>query len=414
MNQFKNRFNLPATRREFLTAGGRGIGLLACCHYAPSFLTGAALSDAPASEKDRTIFVLIQMAGGNDGLNTLIPFEDDRYYRLRPRLALKKTEVVRVADNLGFHPACRQMAGLFNDGRLGIIQNVGYPNPNRSHFRSSEIWETAADSDEYLSSGWLGRYLDNNCPTAKEDSDPLGVHTGGETPQSFFSEKPHNLFGLRHLNRRRESGGSQELLDNLAQASPQNENAEFISHTLMNNLVSERRVQKIVRNYRSQSEYPSTRLANSLRGVAAMIATGLETRAYFVSQTGYDTHANQLPVQNRLLGDLSGALSAFQTDLTAHGLENQVLTMTFSEFGRRPAENNRGGTDHGTSAPLFVMGSKLKNNLLGTPPDLDVGKGKDLTYSTDFRQVYATILENWLGCSREPIIGRRFQPLTFV
>ncbi len=409
MNPFENSFNFPTTRREFLSTGARGIGLLAYSQYAPSFLNAA-----PAPEKDRSIFVLIQLAGGNDGLNTLAPFEDDRYYRLRPRLALKKSEIIGIADNLGFHPACRELATLYGDGKLGIIQNVGYPNPNRSHFRSSEIWETASDSDDYLANGWLGRYFDNNCKSAREESDPQGVHVGGDTPQSFSSEIPHNLFGIRRLNRRKGNGNSQELLENLARISPQNESAGFLSHTLMNTLVTEKRVRKIASRYRPQSEYPSTRLGNSLRGVSAMIASGLETRVYFVSQTGYDTHANQKQIHKRLLGELSGALGAFQNDLKAHGLEDQVLTMTFSEFGRRPAENNGGGTDHGTAAPLFVMGSRLKNNLLGTPPNLDIGKKEDLAHSTDFRQVYATVLDNWLECSSESVLGQKFKPLPFV
>ncbi len=412
MNPFEKR--LPTTRREFLTNSARGIGLLAYNHYAPAFLTGSAMAGAPAAEKDRTIFVLIQLAGGNDGLNTLVPFEDDRYYRLRPRLALKKSEVLRIEDGLGFHPACREMAELYAQGKVGIIQNVGYPNPNRSHFRSSEIWETASASNEFLSSGWMGRYFDHNCLGNSNESDPVGVHLGRETPQSFFTETPHNLFGMQKINRGKRIKAGRELLENLAHAPAINENSGFLSHTLMNALATEKRVQAIAARYRPGVDYPTTRLAASLRGIAAMIASGLQTRVYFASQTGYDTHANQLPVQNRLLGELSGSLEAFQNDLKAHGLEDQVLTMTFSEFGRRPIENNDGGTDHGTAAPLFVMGSKIKNNILGAPPDLNIDKGQDLTHTTDFRQVYATVLDKWLDCSSEPILGRKFAPLPFV
>ncbi len=414
MNPIENKFNLPVTRRKFLTAGAHGIGLLAYSHYAPAFLTGSALARAPAPEKDRTIFVLIQLAGGNDGLNTLVPFEDDRYYRLRPRLALKKSAVIRIEDRLGFHPACRELAELYAQGKLGIIQNVGYPNPNRSHFRSAEIWETACDSNEFLTNGWVGRYFDNNCVGGPDESDPVGVHMGGETPQSFFTESPHNLFGVRKLDRGKNNRVDRELLENLAKVSPENENEGFLSHKLMDTLATEKRIQAISGRYWPQADYPPTRLAASLRGIAAMIASGLQTRVYFASQTGYDTHTNQLPAQSRLLGELSGALGAFQNDLRAHGLEDQVLTMTFSEFGRRPAENNGGGTDHGTAAPLFVMGSKIKNNLLGAPPDLNVGKAQDLTHTTDFRQVYATVLDNWLDCPSELILGKKFQLLPFV
>ena len=403
----------PSTRRDFLRQGLRGTGFLAFSRVAPAFLTRMAYAGIPSPETDRTILVVLQLAGGNDGLNTVVAFEDDRYYRLRPKLAINPTEVIQLSNTLGFHPAMGAMAELYREGKLSIIQNVGYPNPNRSHFRSTEIWETASESDEYLPSGWLGRYFDNACSGKATPEVPVGIHIGDQLPQSFLGRTPHNVFGV---NRRLDSGTPRkyELLPTLTQTEPANANEAYLQHTLMDALVTEERVARITQSYRPETNYPRNRLALALRGVAAMIAARLETRVFFVSHSGYDTHTNQEQNHRRLLGELSAALSAFQQDLEGHGLQDQVLTMTFSEFGRRPGENNGGGTDHGTAAPLFVMGSRLKSSLIGTPPDLDVGRNQDLEFSTDFRSVYGTIIERWFGCPSAPILGRRYASLPFV
>jgi uncharacterized protein (DUF1501 family) len=182
----------------------------------------------------------------------------------------------------------------------------------------------------------------------------------------------------------------------------------------MDALVTEQRIYDLTNRYQPRVDYPASRLAASLRGVAAMISAGLGTRIYFVSQSGYDTHTNQQGVHARLLTELSDSLAAFQRDLKARRLEDQVLTMTFSEFGRRPNENSGGGTDHGTAAPIFVMGSAVKEPLIGSRPDLKVGPKEDLTYSTDFRQVYSTVIEKWFQCPPEGILSKRFDPLSFI
>src|SRR5215213_1267588 len=183
MSSNRNPF-LPSTRREFLGMSGKGIGLLAFSQFAPSFLVQSTRAAAPAAEKDRSILVLVQLAGGNDGLNTLIPFEDADYYRLRPTIGIPKEKVLRVSDTLGLHPSCAAMHGLFKDGKIALVQNVGYPNPNRSHFRSTEIWETASNSEEFLGTGWVGRFMDNACAGVPADShDPLAVHITNGLPQ---------------------------------------------------------------------------------------------------------------------------------------------------------------------------------------------------------------------------------------
>lgn len=408
---------LPSTRREFLRTAGRGIGLLAFAQYAPSFLTASTLAGAPAPEKDRSVLVLVQLAGGNDGLNTLIPFEDAHYYRLRPTLGIAKDRVLRVSDTAGLHPACAPLHSLFHDGKLSIIQNVGYPNPNRSHFRSTEIWETASPSDEFLATGWVGRYLDNACAGQPATPDPLALHISDSLPQSFVGAQEHATFGLAPGMRNfRENEENRRLLSALAHepADHPGANDTFLRHTLMDALVNEQRVSAILTKDRPEVSYPSNNFATSLASVAALVAAGLPTRVYFVSLTGFDTHSNQANQHANLLATLSEGLAAFQKDLEARKLDGQVLTMTFSEFGRRPNENESRGTDHGTAAPLFVMSSKTKGGLHGTAPSLDLAANQDMRFSTDFRAVYATALDRWLGSPSEKILGTPFAPLGFI
>ena len=409
--------NLPLTRREFVRGAG-GLGFLAFSGVAPAFLARSAMAQTPAPERDRSILVIVQLAGGNDGLNTVIPFTDDRYYNLRPTLGLKNN-LLKLNDELAFHPACQPLHELFGEGKLSIVQNVGYPNPNRSHFRSTEIWETASDSDTFQREGWLGRYFDNDCagrPEAESaDTDPKAIHLGDMIPQTYLAQQSHSLFGMKHSGRFDRGQDPADLAyEKLLQADHIEGNASYLQHTMMNTLVTERRVEKIIGKYKPQTAYPSTKLAQSLKRVAALIHADMETRVYFVSQGGYDTHANQLINHQRLLTELSASMSAFQKDLTAHSKDDQVMTMTFSEFGRRPAENGSGGTDHGTAAPLFVMGSKVKGGLLGQTPELVTDAKKDLQYSTDFRGVYSSVLDKWLEADSSKILGDQYEHVPFV
>ena len=409
---------LPTTRREFLHLSGRGVGLLAFSRFAPEFLVQSTLAATPAPEKDRSILVLVQLAGGNDGLNTLIPFEDPDYYRLRPTLGIAKEKVLRASDTLGLHPSCGALHGLLQDGKLAIVQNVGYPNPNRSHFRSTEIWETASKSEEFAATGWIGRFLDNACAGVPADAhDPLAVHISSGVPQSFLGESPHPTFGLAPGGgNRRENEETRRLLETMVSKPAEggeNSNATFLKQTLMDTLVTEKKVQRVLGEYRPGAgvNYPGNPFAASLRSVAALISAGLPTRVYFVSLSGFDTHSNQLAQQANLLTQLSDGLAAFQKDLESRRLDGQVTTMTFSEFGRRPSENESRGTDHGTAAPLIILGSRLKGGLHGTPPSLKLAKNQDLTFSTDFRRVYATALERWLDCPAEKVLGGKFETL---
>jgi uncharacterized protein (DUF1501 family) len=407
---------LPSTRREFLRLSSRGIGLLAFSRFAPSFLVNSTLAQAPAPEKDRTILVLVQLAGGNDGLNTLVPFEDADYYRLRPTIGIPKDKVLPVGDTLGLHPSCAAMQGLFHDGKLAIVQNVGYPNPNRSHFRSTEIWETASSSADFLPTGWIGRYLDNACagaPAASHDPVAVYANTLNGQPESFIGASDHPTFGLlAYGGGRRDSEETRKLLETISGDAGRGGSGEseetFLRHTMMDALVTENKVQKVLASYQSDSAYPAHPFGASLKNVASLIASGLPTRVYFVTLNGFDTHVNQVGTQANLLKVLSDGLAAFQKDLEAHGLDRQVTTMTFSEFGRRPSENESKGTDHGTAAPLFVMGSRVKGGLKGSAPRLDIPKNHDIEFSADFRGIYAAMLEDWLGCPSETVLAGKF------
>ena len=408
---------LPSTRREFLAYGARGVGLLAFSRFAPGFLVESAYAQAPAPEKDRTILVLVQLAGGIDGLNTVVPFADPNYRRLRPNLGLGPDQLLKINESLALNRACAALHELLQDGKLGIVQNVGYPNPNRSHFRSTEIWETGSDSNEFLPTGWLGRYFDNACSGTPRGGDPCGVNLSNEVPQSFLSAQQHPTFSLPAGRNRRQQSEHLALLEQMVQTPAghaDHDNAGYLRHTMMDALVTEKKFQKVLANYQTKAAYPGTPFAGSLRNVAALIAAGTATRVYYVSLGGFDTHNNQANAHANLLRQLSEGLAAFQSDLEAKKLDGQVLTMTFSEFGRRPSENESRGTDHGTAAPLFVLGSHLKAGLHGTAPSLDVARNQDLQYSTDFRAVYSTVLDKWLGCKSSAILGQNYQPLGFI
>lgn len=412
---------LPSTRREFLQFSARGIGLLAFSRFAPSFVVESIAAEAPRAEKDRTILVLVQLAGGNDGLNTVVPYANPHYRKLRPTIGLPAEELLKIDDALAFNRACAPLHALLGEGKLGIVQNVGYPNPNRSHFRSMEIWETASESEQTLPTGWLGRYFDNACAGLPEGT-PFGVNISSEVPQAFLSENAHPTFSLAP-NQRGGRGGRENLalLESMLRQPPAHgddhaheANAGYLRHTMMDALVTEKKFQRILGAYRPDAEYPANAFAGSLRNVAALIAAGNATRVYYVSLGGFDTHVNQAGNHANLLKTLSEGLAAFQRDLEGKQLDGQVLTMTFSEFGRRPSENESRGTDHGTAAPLFVLGAGVKAGIHGTAPNLDLDHNEDLTYSTDFRSVYATVLDRWLHCDAKAVLGAKHKVLDFV
>jgi len=439
----KNEITLQ-TRREFLRRTILGSSL---AWTMPAFLsnTFTALQAEAADSaiqtrtgKDATILVVLQMAGGNDGLNTVVPYANDYYRQARPKLGQPAADVLKINDDIGLHGAMKGFKELYDAGQLSIIQGVGYPNPNRSHFRSTEIWQTASDSDRVEKYGWVGRYFDNACPGA----DPaVGVVIGNTLPEAFFAARPKGIVFNNPQNYRFLANGtateeSYKKLNELELSSPLPDDnsggsiamlpagmpmtggraVDFITRTALDAQQSSDEVRAIAARVQNQATYPASQLGGSLKLVAKLIGGGLPTRVYYVSQGGYDTHTNQLGAQHRLLGDLAESVKAFTDDLRAQGNMGRVLVMTFSEFGRRVSENASGGTDHGAAAPMFVIGSKVKAGLLGRYPSLapdDLYQG-DVKYNVDFRSVYAGVLENWLKTKSAPILGKTFNPLPVV
>jgi uncharacterized protein (DUF1501 family) len=448
----KNEITLQ-TRREFLRTTVLGSAL---SWTVPAFLanTFAALQAGAADSatqtatgKDSTILVVLQMAGGNDGLNTVVPYANDFYHNARPKIGLPAGKILKVNGDIGFHGALTGFKNLYDSGNLAVVQGVGYPNPNRSHFRSTEIWQTASDSEKIEKYGWLGRYFDNACAGA----DPtVGVTIGSQLPEAFFAKTPKGICFNNPQNYRFMANGeateSYKKLNELEMSSPlpdggpsmtpdDNANSggsiamlpagmpmtggravDFISRTALDAQMSSDEVRNVAARVQNQAVYPNSPLANSLKLVAKLIGGGLPTRIYYVSQGGYDTHTNQVNTQQRLLQDLGDSTKAFVDDMKAQGNMQRVLVMTFSEFGRRVSENANGGTDHGAAAPMFIVGDKVKAGLLGKYPSLapqDLYQG-DIKYNVDFRNVYASVLENWLKTKSAPILGKQFEPLPLV
>ena len=435
------------TRRQFLRTSLLG-GALAST--VPLFLEktflcldtmAAATPGQLITGKDSTILVVLQLAGGNDGLNTVVPYANDAYYKARPTIFIPPKDILKVNDVAGLHPRLTGLCDLYGQGNLGIVQGVGYPNPNRSHFRSTEIWQTASDENQTKSQGWLGSYFDSCCQGA--DPSSVGIAVSGQTPQAFASPNPKgvafsNPEQFRYMSeaasnprdadqfmRRMNSpdaeapsmsgpddGGTIDMIS--GKADKDGSTLDFLQRTALGAELSSDRILQITRKTKSSVNYPSSQLGNSLNLVSRLIAGGMPTRVYYVSQGGFDTHANQLPSHDRLMTDLNGALSSFVADLKAQGNFSRILMISFSEFGRRVVENASGGTDHGAAAPLFVLGGGVKPGLYGTYPSLTDLCDGDLKFNTDFRSVYATASEKWLGAPSEQVLGRKYPLLPFI
>ncbi len=438
--------NSPLNRRQFL---GSALMSGALARTVPHFLASTVQQlEARAQDSngaDERILVVLQLAGGNDGLNTVVPFADDYYHRARPRLALSPGEVLHLNDSLGLHPALAGFKSMYDEGHLGVLQAVGYPNPNRSHFRSTDIWMTASASDRVENRGWLGRYFDHACSGA----DPtVGIAVGRQAPLAFNAthpksvaiETPESLQYVEGEMERTEAMGSEKFyrqlgghpeigmqeqgatsgssIGSLAGGSPTHPDSplEFLERTAVDARSSADVIRRVASKARNQSPYPSSRLATDLKLVARLIAGGLRTRVFYVSHGGFDTHSHQMPTHQKLLGELGDATRAFLADLKALGQLDRVLLMTFSEFGRRVQENANEGTDHGAAAPLFIAGGRVRPGIHGVTPSLAPENllNGDVRFSTDFRSVYSTILEGWLKTPAAPILGGNFERVDFL
>ncbi|GJM33523.1 MAG: hypothetical protein DHS20C18_25240 [Saprospiraceae bacterium] len=396
-------------RRDFL----KNSGLASTALFVPAFLQAGQTGNNGRSRTGK-ILVVVQFSGGNDGLNTIVPYQNDIYYQNRPSLAIAKEEVLQVSDELGFNPALASLRELYDDGLVSIINSVGYPNPDRSHFRSMDIWHTASNSDEYLSTGWLGRYLDSNCTScatpyhALEVDDSLSLALKGAEHNGFAMSDP------KQLKRTTDN----KFLKALAQHQghhQQDEQVAYLYKTMIDAQSSANYLHEKSKVHRAQADYPTTPFGKDLKQVAELITADTDTKVYYLSLTGFDTHANQKNQQTRLLQQYADGMKALVADLKANGLLQDVLIMTFSEFGRRVKQNASNGTDHGTANNLFLIGGQLKKpGFFNQAPDLKQLDQGDLIYQVDFRKVYASITDQWLDANARQVLMGDFGGLQVV
>lgn len=393
-------------RKEFLQIGSLATASLMLPKFLKAF-EGKAI--VPPGNK---VLVVLQFSGGNDGLNTVIPVQNDIYYKSRPKLGIEKDKALLLTDEAGINPALPAFKQLFDDGSLGIMNSVGYPNPDRSHFRSMDIWQSASDSDKYIYTGWLGRYLDAQCdgcgkPTqALEVDDVLSLALKGENNKGLAVKDPKRLYNTSHEKYFKDINASHEKSE---------ETVDYLYKTLSETLSSADYIFQESKLHPSSQMYPATETGKNLKTIASLIMSDINTKVYYLSLGSFDTHVNQENQQKRLFTELNDAVDAFVKDLKNNNRFDDVMMMTFSEFGRRVAQNASGGTDHGTANNMFFIGGRLKQKGLINPMcDLnDLNEG-DLKYTVDFKNVYATVLRKWLDADDAAILGKKYDLMNFV
>ncbi|MHB1920680.1 MAG: DUF1501 domain-containing protein [Chitinophagaceae bacterium] len=394
-------------RRKFLQLGS----LASAATLMPQFLKAFERENLPQQDK---VLVIIQLSGGNDGLNTVIPYNNDLYHSLRPVLGIDKNKVLPLNDELGLHPALSGFRELYDQGGLSILNSVGYPNPDLSHFRSMDIWQTGSLSQEILKTGWIGRYLDAQCsgcgaPTqALEMDDTLSRTLKGSARTGLAVKDPKRLYGTS------DDPYFKMMMDHHP-AEDDHLQVEYLYKTLAETMSSADYIYRQSRIYASRASYPDTGIGKDLRTIAELIVSRIKTKVYYLSLGSFDTHVNQQPQQQRLFTQLSEAMKIFVEDLKKNNRFQDVMVMTFSEFGRRVSQNASGGTDHGTANSMFlVSGGMKKQGILNQPPDLTHLDQGNLKYQVDFKSVYATILKQWLRADDLKILGQSYEHLDFV
>ncbi|HUY10871.1 MAG TPA: DUF1501 domain-containing protein [Candidatus Dormibacteraeota bacterium] len=403
-------------RSKFVVGTLGGLALVANTnHFFARALADTLLPGLPGAQN--RVLVLLNLQGGNDGLNCVVPHGDPLYYQLRPHLAIPASSALHLNERIGFNPAMRSLKGLYDSGMLAVVQGVGYPQPNHSHFRSTEIWQTAAP-DRYEHTGWLGRYLDESgAPTSELFS---GVAISQVLPEVMIGDRVNvpsipNARGYGFVSNR--NATVRNAFVNVVGDGGLPFHSPYLPHVMEIAQSAQQGAQelpKLIAGYRTAASYPATPLGRSLALAAQIAAKSPGTKVLYIAHGSFDTHVNQQPTQSRLLAELSDALKAFYDDLHEHGNDRRVLTMTFSEFGRRIAQNGSGGTDHGEASPLFLLGGGVKGGIYGQYPDLANHDSGNLRFTTDFRSVYATVLERWLGRSSQKILAGSFPTLPIL
>jgi uncharacterized protein (DUF1501 family) len=403
------------SRRQFLAGSAAGVSFVSLGGLMPDFFAHAADAAVKADASDR-VLVVVELAGGNDGLNTVIPFDNDLYYKNRPTLGIPKENVVKLGDHVGLHPALAPAGELFKAGKLAVVQGVGYPEPDRSHFRSMEIWHTASTAKTPPTTGWLGRVLDQQYVEGDEEK-LRGLALGGSVPQAFQSDKLAVPL-VQQVDALAADPGQEtaryKLLRKLTtEPATKNGPVGFMRKQATAFYRAADRLREAAGKYKSDVQYQGA-LGDQFRRAAQIITADLGVRLLFLSQGSYDTHNQQANVHQALFTELAQGLTAFQQDLEGLKAADRVLVMTFSEFGRRVDENASQGTDHGAASCLFLSGSKVKGGLAGKYPSLEKLGDGDLVHTVDFRSVYAAVLDRWLGCPSEKLLGAKFPALDVV
>jgi len=409
------------TRRDFLRLGLGSSTLLACGATVPAFLARSAfaLAAEPSRGAKGRVLVVLELNGGNDGLNTVVPYGDDAYRKHRPRLHLSKNEVAKIDDRIGLHRALGGLSKLLEARQLAVVQSVGYPNPNRSHFESMAIWQSARLKPARDAAGWLARCLEQRPVTPGGDAPALDI-SSRLLPQALAGGRRHvpSLADLDQFRRRvgiAEPATAREQRAALDQIGSESHGApgsllEFVERSTVLTYASSARLEGVARARTASAGYPEFYgLAKRLQLIAQLIKAGLTTSIYYTQLGGFDTHANQRGTHDNLLREVGGSLKAFVDDLNQSGDGSRVVVLVFSEFGRRLTENASGGTDHGTAAPVFLLGQAVKAGLHGPYPNLQDLQDGDPKHAIDFRRVYATVLDRWLGCPGEKILGQKFE-----
>ncbi len=406
------------SRKDFL----RLAGLASASLLLPNFLRGN--NNAAHSAMDRMLLqrtngkrlVVIQLSGGNDGLNTIVPFGDDLYHSNRPGIGLKQPEVIRIDDHFAFNAQLKGIADLLAAGDAAMLNSVGYPNPNRSHFRSLDIWHSGTGADDYSQTGWVGRWLDAACNEklitphlALEVDETLSLALKGEKVTGIAMRR------AKRLDLVTKDPVINHIGNSWSHHEDEHHNVEYLHKTLAEVTQSAAYLHEHLKSHTAKSIYPQHAFGQQMKLIAELVLSGCETAVYYVSLPGFDTHAGQNQQQNRLLKIYGDALKALADDLKAAGEWDNTLVMTFSEFGRRVKQNASKGTDHGTANVMLFAGGNLKRKgVINEAPDLANLDNGDLIYKVDFRQVYATVLQSWLATDPEIVLGQKFGQLDFI
>ena len=394
-------------RRDFIKQSTLASSLF----FVPNFVK--AFENVATTKLGYKKLVIIQLAGGNDGLNTIIPYTNDIYYRNRPKLAITKENSIRVNDEIGFHKNLAPLKKLYDQGNLTIINNVGYPNPNRSHFRSTDIWQTASNSNEYLDTGWLGRYIDlygKKPYTGIELEDSLSLVLKGKNINGIATKNP------KILNANIQTPYFKKLINYQTEEHLSEHNLGYLYKTMIEAKSSAKYIYEKTKTFKSSLEYPDNPFGKQLKTTSEFINSHLDTSVYYVSMGGFDTHAGQINRQAKLLKTYSESVAVFVEDLKKNDTFKDTLIITFSEFGRRVKQNAADGTDHGAANNVFILGNDLrKKGFYNELPNLtNLDKNGDLQHTIDFRSIYATILDKWLAVDDVTILNKSFSKLNFI